>query len=51
LSEVPQLREQLFMIDTKIASRSNADDAKVLALYAGFLPGFNIHDFRQDWIA
>lgn len=44
LDEVPDLRGQLLLVNTKRASHATADDAKVLALYAGLLPGTNAYN-------
>jgi hypothetical protein len=46
--EVPQFKHTLLLAPTKIPSRCNAEDAKILALYQGLLPGTNIYnDFIQ----
>lgn len=46
--EVPKFKHTLLLAPTKIPSRCNAEDAKVLALYQGLLPGTNIYnDFIQ----
>lgn len=47
-AEVPSLEHQLLLIDNKNASHSTAEDGKVLALYAGLLPGTNAYN---DFIA
>jgi hypothetical protein len=41
LSEVPTQREQLLLVDTKIASHCTAEDANTLAIYKGLRPGTN----------
>jgi hypothetical protein len=46
--EVPTFKHTLLLAPTKIASRCNAEDAKILALYQGLLPGTNIYN---DFIA
>lgn len=42
--EVPKLKQTLLLVPDKTASRCNADDAKLLALYEGLLPGTNIYN-------
>jgi hypothetical protein len=50
--EVPQLRNQLMQIETKIGSRCTPDDAELLALYAGIPRGTNaFNDFIAQRIA
>lgn len=50
--EVPQLRNQLLLIDRKIASHCTPDDAEILATYAGLIPGTNtFNDFVHASIA
>ena len=44
LSEAPEFSGQLLLAPTKIASHATAEDAKVLALYEGLLPGTNIYN-------
>lgn len=39
--ELPKLRNELVLIEQKIASRCTPDDAELLALYAGVTPGTN----------
>lgn len=46
--EVPHLKNQLLQIPHKIGSGATPDDAKLLALYAGILPGTNAYN---DFIA
>lgn len=49
--EVPSFKSQLLMIDNKIGSHCTPDDAKLLALYAGHLPGTNAYnDFIDECI-
>lgn len=42
--EVPAFKSQLLMIDTKMGSHCTPDDAKLLALYAGIIPGTNAYN-------
>lgn len=51
LSEAGGLRQLLLTVDRKVASHSTAEDAKVLALYAGLIPGFNDSDFIATCIS
>lgn len=49
--EVPKHKHNLLLVPNKTASRCNADDAKLLALYEGLLPGTNAYnDFVQRCI-
>lgn len=48
LDEVPELRNELLLIENKEAQHCTADDAEVLAGYAGLLPNTNVFtDFVQ----
>ncbi len=42
--EVPELRTQLLQIPEKMGSGATPDDAKILALYGGILPGTNAYN-------
>lgn len=49
--EVPDFRNQLLLMDEKIAKRCTYEDAEVLANYAGFGPAITGHsDFIQESI-
>jgi hypothetical protein len=51
LDEVPELKSQLLLSETRIASHSTVSDAAVLAEYAGILPNTGtFHDFIDDCV-
>lgn len=50
-AEAPEIKQRLLLSEQRIASRCTADDAKILAPYAGLTPGTNeYNDFIETCI-